>query len=126
MINKFYDIPVGTTVGVMKAGSWGSVSLQGLYKVTKCNGNEVRITRESDGYIRTFSNRNGCEKHSYGTDSRYHSADIIDVDKYEKMVAQKAREQAINGLWTDIQQAVTRKNFSALKTLVAELERQAA
>ena len=68
----YYNFPIGTLVGVVKAGH-----PQGLYAVTKCNSNVVEIVRQSDGYARTFSNRTGYEKTGGYNCLRYYSAIIV-------------------------------------------------
>ena len=76
-VNKFYDLQKGSKVGVIKHGSWGNTSQQGVYTVTKCNGTVCEITRDSDGYVRSFSNRTGIEKNSYS--DRYNTAQLISL-----------------------------------------------
>lgn len=121
-MTKVYEFKAGETIGVIKHGGWGTMGLQGLYKVTKCNGNVIEIARESDGYVRTFSNRTGCEKRSYGTDSRYNSAQLVTSDRYVTYVTAKDREIVVRTKWTEVENAVSKKNLAALKTLIAELE----
>lgn len=121
-IEKFYDLQKGSKVGVIKHGSWGNVSQQGLYTVTKCNGAVCEITRESDGYVRTFSNRTGCEKHSYGTDSRYNTAELISVDRYESLLEKRKADQLRESLWTSVAEAANRKNLVVLRDLIGQLE----
>ena len=119
---KTYDYNANDTIGVIKYGRWGNIMLQGLYKISKCNGNVVQITRESDGYTRTFSNRTGCEKHSYGTDSRYDSAQLVTVEYYNKLSNVRQREVEIRNTWKEIESAASKKNLADLKALVAKLE----
>lgn len=122
-MNKVYDLQKGTKVGVIKHGSWGSVSQQGVYTVTKCNGAVCEITRDSDGHVRTFSNRTGCEKRAYGgTDSRHNTAQLISLDRYEALSDQRKRAAEIAGLWKDAGEAVSRKNTVALRTILEMLE----
>lgn len=122
-VSKYYDLKVGDKVGVIKHGSWGNTSQQGVYTVTKCNGTVCEITRDSDGYIRTFSNRTGCEKRSYGgTDSQYNTAQLISLDRYEALTDQRKHAAKIAGLWQDATEAVSRKNTVALRTILEMLE----
>lgn len=115
---KHYSFPVGTQVGVIRG-----VSLQGVYTVTKINGNVCEITRDSDGYVRTFSNRNGCEKHQYGTDPHYSTAELLDIDRYEQLVANREKQQQQDHLWKCIAEAAARKNLAALQDLTSQLEK---
>ena len=119
-MNKFYDLQKGSKVGVIKHGSWGNVSQQGVYTVTKCNGAVCEITRDSDGYVRTFSNRTGVEKNSYS--DRYNTAQLISVDRYEALSDQRKHAAKIAGLWQDATEAVSRKNTVALRTILELLE----
>ena len=119
-VNKFYDFPAGSKVGVIKHGSWGNVSQQGVYTVTKCNGTVCEITRDSDGYVRTFSNRTGIEKNSYS--DRYNTAQLISLDRYEALSDQRKHAAKIAGLWQDATEAVSRKNTVALRTILELLE----
>lgn len=119
-VNKFYDLPKGSKVGVIKHGSWGNTSQQGVYTVTKCNGTVCEITRDSDGYVRSFSNRTGVEKNSYS--DRYNTAQLISLDRYEAITDQQKRAAEIAGLWQDAGEAVSRKNTVALRTILELLE----
>ena len=119
-VNKFYDLQKGSKVGVIKHGSWGHVSQQGVYTVTKCNGTVCEITRDSDGHVRTFSNRTGIEKNSYSV--RHNTAQLISVDRYEALSDQRKHAAKIAGLWQDASEAVSRKNTAALRTILELLE----
>ena len=120
-VNKFYDLPNGTKVGVIKTGGYyGHVSQQGVYTVTKCNGTVCEITRDSDGYVRSFSNRTGIEKNSYS--DRYNTAQLISLDRYEALSDQRKHAAKIAGLWQDATEAVSRKNTVALRTILELLE----
>lgn len=119
-VNKFYDLQKGSKVGVIKHGSWGNVSQQGVYTVTKCNGTVCEITRDSDGYVRSFSNRTGIEKNSYST--RYNTADIISLDRYEALLEKRKAETLRENLWASVAEAANRKNLAVLRDLIGQLE----
>ena len=120
-VNKFYNFSAGEKVGVIKTGGYyGHVSQQGVYTVTKCNGTVCEITRDSDGYVRTFSNRTGVEKNSYS--DRYNTAQLISLDRYEAITDQQKHAAKIAGLWQDAGEAVSRKNTVALRTILELLE----
>lgn len=119
-VSKFYNFSAGDKVGVIKHGSWGNTSQQGVYTVTKCNGTVCEIARDSDGYIRTFSNRTGIEKNSYS--DRYNTAQLISLDRYEALSDQRKHAAKIAGLWQDAGEAVSRKNTVALRTILEMLE----
>lgn len=123
-IQKFYELERGTKVGVIKTGGYyGHVSQHGIYTVTKCNGAVCEITRDSDGHVRTFSNRTGCEKRSYGgSDSRYNTAQLISVDRYQTMVDQRLAEKLRAELWASAVEAANTKNLRALRDLIGQLE----
>lgn len=126
-IQKYYDLQKGAKVGVITYYSAGrsGVHQQGIYTVTKCNGAVCEITRESDGYVRTFSNRTGCEKHSYGTSSRYNTAQLISTDRYESLTIQKQQDALRDNLWKSAAEAANRKNLSVLRDLIGQLEANA-
>lgn len=119
---KFYNFEVGTTVGVVRADYRRSVAMQGFYKVTKCNGAVCEITRE-DGYVRTFSNRTGIEKTA---SSLATTAQLITVAEYEALAAQVSSAARIAGLWTDAQAAASRRDFTALESIMALLKSNGA
>lgn len=120
-VNKFYNFSAGDKVGVIKTGGYyGHVSQQGVYTVTKCNGTVCEITRDSDGYVRSFSNRTGIEKNSYST--RYNTADIISLDRYEALLEKRKAETLRENLWASVAEAANRKNLAVLRDLIGQLE----
>ena len=119
--NKFYDFSAGDKVGVVKTGGYyGHVSQQGLYTVTKCNGAVCEITRDSDGYVRTFSNRTGIEKNSYS--DRYNTAQLISLERYEALLEKRKAETLRANLWASVAEAANRKNLAVLRDLIGQLE----
>lgn len=119
-VNKFYDFPAGSKVGVVKTGGYyGHISQQGIYSVRKCNGTVCEIVRDSDGYVRSFSNRTGIEKNSYS--DRYNTAQLIPMDRYEAITERRKEKERIDGLWSDAAQAVQRKDAFALETILKQL-----
>lgn len=112
-----YNLKRGEQVGIIRYGTWGDVSFQGTYIVTKCNMNVVEVKRESDGYVRSFSNRTGAEKNS---GSR--SADIISVEKYNAMKAREDARMNVGIKWAEIKELASKKDLDQLKKAIEELE----
>lgn len=119
---KFYNCEVGATVGVIRPTFHRNVVMQGFYKVTKCNGAVCEITRE-DGYVRTFSNRTGIEQTA---SSLATTAQLITVAEYEALAAQISSAARNAGLWTDAQDAASRRNLADLESIVALLKTNGA
>ena len=111
-----YNLTVGQAVGIVKPTNYGHMS-QGFYKVTKVNKVVVEVTRESDGYVRTFSNRTGLEK---GYDY-YRSAEIVSVEFVDSLVARQKRDAKRNELFDNIRYAASNRNFSDIQTYVSEM-----
>ena len=111
-----YNLTVGQAVGIVKPTNYGYMS-QGFYKVTKVNKVVVEVTRESDGYVRTFSNRTGLEK---GYDY-YRSAEIVSVEFVDSLVARQKRDAKRNELFDNIRYAASNRNFSDIQTYVSEM-----
>ena len=111
-----YNLTVGQAVGIVKPTNYGHMS-QGFYKVTKVNKVVVEVTRESDGYVRTFSNRTGLEK---GSDY-YRSAEIVSVEFVDSLLARQKRDAKRNELFDNIRYAASNRNFSDIQTYVSEM-----
>ena len=112
-----YNVKAGDTVGIVRMSNYGPVT-QGLYVVTNVNKTIVEVTRQSDGYVRTFSNRTGLEK---GSD-RYRSAVIITKEKLLALEENKLIESEIAQLYQSIARAVQKRNLVEIKLLVERLE----
>lgn len=112
-----YKFAVGEVVGVMCS----RYRPQGTYKVTKINGNVVELARESDGYVRTFSNRTGLEK-SITTVSRYHSASIVTMREHNAVQDRLQKQKDRAALWSELREAVSFKDLKEIKRLTALLE----
>ena len=109
---------VGDGVAVIRHGSWGRIQLQGLYRVTKSNKVRVHLQRESDGYERIFSAQTGIEKGS----ERYRSAEIISVDRYNRIKEFDELQEKIKAEWNLIQLYAKNKDLGALKEAIVNLE----
>ena len=109
---------VGNAVAVIRHGSWGHTQLQGIYRVTKSNKMRVHLQRESDGYERIFSAITGLEKGS----TRYHSSEIISVDRYRQIEKMEQMKNEIRDIWRDIQNFASNKDLDGLKNAVSKLE----
>ena len=111
-----YNLTVGQAVGIVKPTNYGHMS-QGFYKVTKVNKVVVEVTRESDGYVRTFSNRTGLEK---GYDY-YRSPEIVSVEFVDSLLARQKRDAKRNELFDNIRYAASNRNFRDVQTYVSEM-----
>lgn len=112
------SLTVGQEVALARSGSW-DLHYQGVYTVTKANKIKVVLTRKGDGYERTFSVKRNCElpKTEGGYVERY--VHITTVEDMEQFNARRAEEQRMNGLWSDLKEAATRKNLFAAQTVLA-------
>lgn len=98
----------------LKAGEKVSVAYcgrsQGVYIVKNANKVRVVLTRETDGYERTFSSRTGLEKNAI----EYHSAYIESIQDMEIREAYSQKLKSINDAWSQVLDATNRKNVDAL------------
>ena len=109
---------VDQVVGVIRYGTWGDVSHQGLYRVTKSNKVRTHLKRLTDGYEREFSAKTGIEKGS----ERYRSAQIVTEEKYRQFEADKIERTRISNCWDSIENAAHKRNLIELKEMIAKLE----
>jgi len=112
-----YNVKVGDTVGIVRMGTYGYMT-QGLYEVTKANKAVVEVTRQADGYVRTFSNRTGLEKGS----TKYRSAEIVSKERVEAMDEKRRIENERAELFQMIGYAAQKKSLADIKVLVERLE----
>jgi hypothetical protein len=112
-----YNVKAGDIVGIVRMGNYGYMT-QGLYEVTKANKAIVEVTRQADGYVRTFSNRTGVEKGS----TKYRSAEIVSKERIEAMDEKKRIENERAELFQMIGYAAQKKNLADIKVLVERLE----
>jgi len=112
-----YNVKVGDTVGIVRMGTYGYMT-QGLYEVTKANKAVVEVTRQADGYERTFSNRTGLEKGS----TKYRSAEIVSKERVEAMDEKRRIENERAELFQMIGYAAQKKSLADIKVLVERLE----
>lgn len=117
MADKYYNCKIGDQVGVILYGTWRDMLFQGTYIVTKCNMNVIEIKRESDGYVRTFSNRTGAEKNA---GSR--SDDIVSIEHYNTQKERQDTRTLINNKWNDVASIAQKKDLDQLKKAIEELE----
>lgn len=114
----YYNFPVGTLVGVVKDGH-----PQGLYAVTKCNGNVIEIVRQSDGYARTFSNRTGREKMGGYNRPRYYSASIVTREQIDELEVAISKGKELNDAWGALSACSRARDLSKAIEAVEELKR---
>ena len=109
---------VGQEVAVIRYGNWGGILQQGVYRVTKSNKVRVHLQRISDGYERVFSAKTGVEQGS----TRYSSAGIISVERYNVIEAARLRKDTLHNAWNTVQEAVKNKDIAEIKAALDVLE----
>jgi len=118
------ELQVGDRVAVGRHGSW-RVSSQGVYVVAKVNKLKVVLKREGDGYERTWSVKRNVEVKQYASTGGKYEDNNTFIESVEAMEARNAKyqhEAMVNSLWRDAEEAAKRKNMTALKDIVAQLE----
>lgn len=96
---------------VYHAGSTRRV--QGEYIVVKSGKRDVKISRVSDGYERTFNKITGYEK-----GDRFNRTTLVSSDVASHITAYEQQVQATNELWVKVQQAAKMKDKSEVERLL--------
>ena len=119
------ELQVGQRVAISRWGNWRATS-QGIYIVAKVNKLKVVLKRESDGYERVWSVKRNVEIGTYGVGKgeKYveRNTFIESIESMEARNVKRQHEAMVNGLWRDVEEAAKRKNMTALKDLIAQLE----
>ena len=108
---------IGQEVGIIRSGTWGGISEQGIYIVSRSNKARIHLKRKSDGYERIFSAKTGVEK---GSDV-YRSAEIVSLNEYDKIVKSRMRREEFDAGWTAIKYCVDKKDLLGLQAAVKTL-----
>jgi len=116
-------LTVGQKVAIAHCSSFGTISNQGVYVVSKVNKLKVALTRESDGYERLFSIKRDAEIRDYGVETSYDKRSFIEtVEEQNARKEALAKKTEISLIWKKASEAVESRNLTELKLLVAELE----
>lgn len=99
----------------------GFIGNQGRYTVTEKNKTRIRFNRISDNHERVFSVRTGYERDNGGKYSIANSF-VETLEKYEKRLASQELRNHLNSAWSELEQAVSRKDVSLAKELLSKVE----
>ena len=115
---NFASLNLGDAYGICKYGSWGHVSAQGEYTVTKKNKMKVTLTR-GDGHARVFSVKTGNE-----LNSSYSSRDVFVLSLADYRAKQEQHQLEVSRVhaWAELSQAAQRKNLTDTRVALEKLK----